>query len=289
MLMVIYMIATLNKTKEILNKYNLHAKKGFGQNFLVDSNVVNRIVLESKITKEDGVVEIGPGIGSLTEALSKSAKKVLCYEVDSDMVKILNENLKADNVKVVEKDFLKVDLRDDLDYFSYCKEIKVISNLPYYITAPIVFKLLESDVNIDDYYFMVQKEVGERFSGKPKSKDYNSLSVAIDFQACAKVVFNVSRNSFYPAPNVDSVIINIKKVKKDYSVNNKAEFLKFVQNIFSQRRKTLVNNISSSYGSSKNEITKMLVDNGYKETARSEELSTGEIVKLYKMFRGQDE
>ncbi len=280
------MIATLKRTKEILDKYNLHAKKGYGQNFLVDSNIVKRIVSESNINKEDGVIEIGPGIGSLTEVLTESAKKVLCFEVDHDMVEILSENLKVENLKIIEKDFLKVDFNKDLEFLSDCKEIKVVSNLPYYITTPILFKLLEADIEINEYYFMVQKEVGERFSGKPKTKDYNSLSVAIDYQATAKILFNVNRNSFYPSPNVDSVVIEVKKEKKDYRVNNKADFLKFVQNIFAQRRKTLVNNINQAYGLSKAEIVDILKNNGYKETTRSEELSTEEIVNLYNIFRG---
>lgn len=280
------MIATLKRTKEILDKYNLHAKKGYGQNFLVDSNIVKRIVSESNINKEDGVIEIGPGIGSLTEVLTESAKKVLCFEVDHDMVEILSENLKVENLKIIEKDFLKVDFNKDLEFLSDCKEIKVVSNLPYYITTPILFKLLEADIEINEYYFMVQKEVGERFSGKPKTKDYNSLSVAIDYQATAKILFNVNRNSFYPSPNVDSVVIEVKKEKKDYRVNNKADFLKFVQNIFAQRRKTLVNNINQAYGLSKAEIVDILKNNGYKETTRSEELPTEEIVNLYNIFRG---
>ncbi len=280
------MIATLKRTKEILDKYNLHAKKGYGQNFLVDSNIVKRIVSESNINKEDGVIEIGPGIGSLTEVLTESAKKVLCFEVDHDMVEILSENLKVENLKIIEKDFLKVDFNKDLEFLSDCKEIKVVSNLPYYITTPILFKLLEADIEINEYYFMVQKEVGERFSGKPKTKDYNSLSVAIDYQATAKILFNVNRNSFYPSPNVDSVVIEVKKEKKDYRVNNKADFLKFVQNIFAQRRKTLINNINQAYGLSKAEIVDILKNNGYKETTRSEELSTEEIVNLYNIFRG---
>lgn len=280
------MIATLKRTKEILDKYNLHAKKGYGQNFLVDSNIVKRIVSESNINKEDGVIEIGPGIGSLTEVLTESAKKVLCFEVDHDMVEILSENLKVENLKIIEKDFLKVNFNKDLEFLSDCKEIKVVSNLPYYITTPIFFKLLEADIEINEYYFMVQKEVGERFSGKPKTKDYNSLSVAIDYQATAKILFNVNRNSFYPSPNVDSVVIEVKKEKKDYRVNNKADFLKFVQNIFAQRRKTLVNNINQAYGLSKAEIVDILKNNGYKETTRSEELSTEEIVNLYNVFRG---
>ena len=281
------MIATLKRTKEILNKYNLHAKKGYGQNFLIDPNVVNRIVDEAHIDKECGVIEIGPGIGSLTEVLVSSAKKVICYEIDKDMVDILNDNFKGcQNLKIIEKDFLKADLREDLDYFSDCKKVLVVSNLPYYITTPIVFKLLGEEVGINDFYFMVQKEVGERFSGKPKTKDYNSLSVAIMFQADSKILFNVSRNSFYPAPNVDSVIINIKKVQKDYKVNNKAEFLKFVQSIFSQRRKTLVNNLSVSCSLSKAEIEEKLEENGFKKTVRSEELEVSQIVNLYNIFRG---
>ncbi len=280
------MIATLKRTKEILDKYNLHAKKGYGQNFLVDSNIVKRIVSESNINKEDGVIEIGPGIGSLTEELLNRSKKVLCFEIDKDMIQILNDNLKSGNLKIIEKDFLKVDFNKDLEFLSDCKEIKVVSNLPYYITTPILFKLLEADIEINEYYFMVQKEVGERFSGKPKTKDYNSLSVAIDYQATAKILFNVNRNSFYPSPNVDSVVIEVKKEKKDYRVNNKADFLKFVQNIFAQRRKTLVNNINQAYGLSKAEIIDILKNNGYKETTRSEELSTEEIVNLYNIFRG---
>ena len=280
------MIATLKRTKEILDKYNLHAKKGYGQNFLVDSNIVKRIVSESNINKEDGVIEIGPGIGSLTEELLNRSKKVLCFEIDKDMIQILNDNLKSENLKIIEKDFLKVDFNKDLEFLSDCKEIKVVSNLPYYITTPILFKLLEADIEINEYYFMVQKEVGERFSGKPKTKDYNSLSVAIDYQATAKILFNVNRNSFYPSPNVDSVVIEVKKEKKDYRVNNKADFLKFVQNIFAQRRKTLVNNINQAYGLSKAEIADILKNNGYKETTRSEELSTEEIVNLYNVFRG---
>ena len=281
------MIATLKRTKEILNKYNLHAKKGYGQNFLIDPNVVNRIVDEAHIDKECGVIEIGPGIGSLTEVLVSSAKKVICYEIDKDMVDILNDNFKGcQNLKIIEKDFLKADLREDLDYFSDCKKVLVVSNLPYYITTPIVFKLLGEEAEINDFYFMVQKEVGERFSGKPKTKDYNSLSVAIMFQADSKILFNVSRNSFYPAPNVDSVIINIKKVQKDYKVNNKAEFLKFVQSIFSQRRKTLVNNLSVSCSLSKAEIEEKLEENGFKKTVRSEELEVSQIVNLYNIFRG---
>lgn len=278
------MIANINKTKEILNKYDLRAKKQFGQNFLVDANIIRRIVGEANVNKTCGVIEIGPGIGALTEELANQAKKVLCYEIDSDMVTILKENLNKENVYIKEEDFLKVDLEKDLEYFNDCEEIKVISNLPYYITTPIIFKLLESDNRIKDFYFMVQKEVGDRLTGKPKTKDYNSLSVLIDFQANANLEFMVSRKCFLPEPNVDSAIIHIKKVKKDYSVNNKANFLKFVQNIFALRRKTLVNNISSQYGIKKEETIEKIKSLGYKETIRSEELVINEMIEIYNEF-----
>lgn len=278
------MIANINKTKEILNKYDLRAKKQFGQNFLVDANIIRRIVSEANVNKTCGVIEIGPGIGALTEELANQAKKVLCYEIDSDMVTILKENLNKENVYIKEEDFLKVDLEKDLEYFSDCEEVKVISNLPYYITTPIIFKLLESDNRIKDFYFMVQKEVGDRLTGKPKTKDYNSLSVLIDFQSNARTCFMVGKNCFFPAPNVDSAIIHIEKVKKDYSVNNKADFLKFVQNIFSLRRKTLVNNMSSQYGIKKEDAIEKIKSLGYKETVRSEELVINEMIEIYNEF-----
>ena len=278
------MIASVSKTKEILNKYDLRAKKQFGQNFLIDGNIIRRIVSAAGVDKTCGVIEIGPGIGALTEEIAKQAKKVLCYEIDSDMVKILNENLDANNVKIILEDFLKADLDEGLKYFDGCDRVVVMSNLPYYITTPIIFKLLESENRIEDFYFMVQKEVGDRLTGKPKTKDYNSLSVLIDFQANANLEFMVSRKCFLPEPNVDSAIIHIKKVKKDYSVNNKANFLKFVQNIFALRRKTLVNNLSSQYGIKKEESIEKLKKLGYKETVRSEELLIDEMIKIYEEF-----
>lgn len=281
------MIANLNETKRILAKYELQAKKKFGQNFLIDGNIINRIVETSGVDKTCGVIEIGPGIGSLTEKLCEKAKKVLCYEIDPDMVVILKENLKKDNLKIVEKDFLKVNIEDELGYFDDCDTVKVISNLPYYITTPIIFKLLEEKNRINDFYFMVQKEVGERLSGKVNTKDYNSLSVLIDFEANAKICFLVSRNCFYPSPNVDSVIINIIKEEKNYNIVNRKKFLRFVQNIFQLRRKTFVNNMNNQYGMNKEEVIKVLERHGYKPTLRSEELSIQEIVDLYNDFFGE--
>ena len=165
--------------------------------------------------------------------------------------------------------------------FDDCKKVFVVSNLPYYITTPIIFKLLEQKTNIDSMYFMVQKEVGLRLTGKPKTKDYNSLSVLMDLQTNSKILFNVSRNCFYPAPEVDSVIILVKRVEKDYSLKDRANFLKFVQSIFEMRRKTLLNNIIHKYNISKEKVIESFNYFSFSESIRAEELTVGQIVDLY--------
>ncbi len=276
------MIGSIGETKRILDKYNLQAKKKIGQNFLVDSNIIHKIVHQINVTKEDGIIEIGPGIGAMTEMFLKQAGKVLCYEIDKDMIEVLTKELVCENLIIKEEDFLKADLLADLGLFQDKKRVVVASNLPYYITTPIIFKLLEEDTQIDEFYFMVQKEVGLRLTGKPKTKDYNSLSVLISFQAEAKLLFEVKRNSFYPAPEVDSVIISLIKTRNDYGINNKAKFVEFVQSIFAMRRKTIINNLMAKYSFSRRELLDVLLNKGYKETLRAEELSIEEIVNLYK-------
>src|SRR5690554_3720040 len=275
------MIGTLKKTNQILTKYNLRAKKGFGQNFLIDENILKKIIQVSELTKDDGVIEIGPGIGALTEHLCLNAKKVLAFEIDSNMLEVLGNELKDySNLKIINQDFLEAKL-ENLDYFNDCKRIKVVSNLPYYITTPIITKLLGINF-VEEMYLMVQKEVGMRLSGKPKTKDYNSLSVFMAYLSECRVEFDVSRNCFLPAPNVNSVVISIKRIEREITVNNESHFLKFIQNIFIQRRKTFVNNLSKSYKIDKEKVMDILRRNGYKESLRSEELSLEEIYKLYK-------
>ena len=278
------MIGSIVETKRILDKYSLQAKKKLGQNFLIAGNIVHKIVTQINVSKEDGVVEIGPGIGAMTEMLLKQADKVLCYEIDKDMVRILTEELSCDSLLIKEEDFLKADLIEDLKSFKPGQRVVVVSNLPYYITTPIIFKLLEEENAIEEFYFMVQKEVGLRLTGKPKTKEYNSLSVLISFQAEAKLLFEVKRNCFYPAPDVDSVIISLKKTRNDYGVNNKAKFAEFVQSLFAMRRKTVVNNLMAKYSLPRSKILNVLLEQGYKETLRAEELSVEEIVNLYKIF-----
>ena len=278
------MIGSIVETKRILDTYNLQAKKKLGQNFLIDRNIIHKIITQIDVSKKDGIVEIGPGIGALTEVLITQAEKVLCYEIDKDMVRILTNELSCDRLIIKEEDFLKANLSEDLKNFEPGQRVVIVSNLPYYITTPIIFKLLEEENTIEEFYFMVQKEVGLRLTGKPKTKEYNSLSVLISFQAEAKLLFEVKRNCFYPAPDIDSVIISLKKTRNDYGVNNKARFAEFVQSLFAMRRKTVINNLMAKYSFSRGKILNILLEQGYKETLRAEELSVGEIVNLYKIF-----
>lgn len=272
---------------KILNNKKIFAKKKFGQNFLIDKNILNKIVESSNITKEDTVIEIGPGMGCLTEFLAINAKNVIAYEIDPDMVENLSELLvEYDNVKVVLQDFLKANL-SEYDSEEKCENIKVVANLPYYITTPIIFKLL-SETKIKQFTFMVQKEVAERFTGKPNTKDYNSLSVAMDFKTNSKIIGKVRPNSFYPAPNVDSALLMVEAIKTDYDLNFEANFLKFVQDAFEQRRKTIVNNLNGKYGHNKEELTNLLCENDMKIDLRAESLSTEELIKLYKIVTHQN-
>ncbi|CCY07358.1 MAG: 16S rRNA (adenine(1518)-N(6)/adenine(1519)-N(6))-dimethyltransferase RsmA [Coprobacillus sp.] len=275
------MISTKNKTIEILNRNGIFAKKKFGQNFLIDSNIVMKIVKTANITKETNVIEIGPGIGAMTEILAKEAGKVLCFEIDEDMVNILNEEIKNDNVKIVNKDFLKVDLDEEMRYFIEPKNIVVVSNLPYYITTPIIFKLLEYSKNIEKMVFMVQKEVSERLTAKPGSKEYGSLSVLIELNGTMKKEFNVSRNCFYPVPNVDSEIVSMEINKNDSALKNDPIFGKFIQNIFEMKRKTLANNICKKTNFSRDDLNKILQELGLSESVRAESLSLNQISKIY--------
>lgn len=278
------MIATKTKTIEILNKYNLQAKKKFGQNFLIDSNIVKKIASLAGINKEVGVLEIGPGIGAMTEVLCMEAKKVLCYEIDNDMVNILKNELSFDNLKIINEDFLKSNLDCDFEYFLDTDEVIVVSNLPYYITTPILFKLLEYGKKIKSMYFMVQKEVCERICAQPKTKEYGSLSCLIKLQGDARKEFIVPRNVFYPAPNVDSAIVSIKLAKNDLKANLNPNFLNFIQNIFEQKRKTLSNNISNKYSIKKETIEKKLIEIGINPLVRSEELTIEQIKSIFEIL-----
>ena len=277
----------VNDTKNILKEYELFAKKKFGQNFITSSSILEHIISVANISKDDCVLEIGPGLGSLTEYLAINSKKVIAYEIDTDMVNILSKTIsKYDNVTIINKDFLEVDLDKDInDYFDNANNIKVVANIPYYITTPILFKLLENN-HISDMYFMMQKELGERLSGKPKTKDYNALSVVINYRSNAKVEFSVPRNFFFPVPNVDSVLLSVKRKQNDYRLDNETDFYEFVDALFAMRRKTIVNNLScSKYHFDKELIKNGLISLKFKESTRAEELNLDEIIDLYKTLR----
>ena len=272
----------VDKVVKILKEKGMYAKKHFGQNFLIDKNVLNKIVDISNITKEDTVIEIGPGMGCLTEFLAINAKKVICYEIDPDMIQMLNENLIPlyDNIELINLDFLKANLSI---YNEDVENIKVVANLPYYITTPIIFKLL-SETKIKQFTFMVQKEVGDRLTGKPNTKDYNSLSVAMEYKTNSKVVYKVSPNSFYPAPKVDSALLVMKVKEMDSDANFDAQFLKFVQEIFSQRRKTVINNLNGKYSYDKQKLIDLFNKNNININLRAETMTVNEILELYNMI-----
>lgn len=265
----------------ILKENDIKIKKKFGQNFLVDNNILNSIVSASELNKNIGVIEIGPGLGSLTEHLVNNAGFVLCYEIDSEMIYYLEDNLKNyNNFKVLNQDILEANINQDIEtYFKNYDKIYVVANLPYYITTPIILGLLEKTNRISKYVMMMQKEVADRICGNPKTKDYNALSIAIKYRAQAKKAFNVSRECFIPAPNVDSSVIILDVYEnKIYNVKDEKFFFKFIRLCFSQRRKTLINNLQNYYD--KSFIVEMLNHFNIKLTVRSEELDILDFINF---------
>lgn len=222
------------------NKFNF--KKKFGQNFIIDENIINNIIDKSKIDLETLVIEVGPGAGALTYKLAKHAKKVIAFEIDETLKPILNEQLIGiNNVQVVYEDFLKINLEDYID--KEYKQIYLIANLPYYITTPIIMKVIESKVKVDKIVIMVQKEVGDRFKAKPGTKDYSSLSVYLNYYFDIKKILDISKNVFMPRPNVDSIVVSFEAKKEKIFVKNEILFFKLIKDSFVQKRKTLRNNL----------------------------------------------
>lgn len=277
------MIGNYKTTKEILNQYGLSAKKKFGQNFLIDQNILSKIVEAAEIDETSYVVEIGPGLGSLTERLIDTAGKVRAYEIDPDMVQVLTDRLgDKENFELIHGDILKETI--DID-----EEITVVANLPYYITTPILFKLLESDLKIKRIVVMMQKEVAQRLEGSVNTKDYNALSVAIQYRTTPKIAFNVSREVFIPKPNVDSSVITLEVLDEPrVAVEDEKHFFKIVKGSFGQRRKTLVNNLNSELGISKEVLKELLINLEIKETARGESLSIHQFAALSEAIKKLD-
>lgn len=231
------------KMKELLNKYGFNLKKMYGQNFIIDENIINNIINVAKIDKETLVIEIGPGAGSLTYKLSEKAKNVICYEIDTTLKEVLNDTLKAkDNVEIIYQDFLKVDVLKELKKYEY-KKLYVVANLPYYVTTPIIVKIIEDNIQVDKMVVMVQKEVGDRFRAQPGSKDYGSLSIFLNYYFDIKKVLDISKNVFIPKPNVDSIVVEFSRKADLKHLKDKKLFFKLIRDSFTQKRKTLRNNL----------------------------------------------
>lgn len=264
------------KMQTKLNENNFHFKKNFGQNFIVDENLINNIITKAEIDKDTLVIEIGPGAGSLTSKLAKVGKQVLCYEIDKDLEPILHENVKDSNVDIIFKDFLKCDVLPDLEKYSY-EKLYVVANLPYYITTPIIMKLIEDKIPVDKIVVMVQKEVGDRFKAEPNSKDYGSLSIFLQYYFKVRKLIDVSRNVFIPKPNVDSIVIEFSRNDRNYNVKDENVFFGLVKNSFTQKRKTLRNNLK---GYDLDKIESVLNKHGFTLTVRAEQLSIDIFVDI---------
>lgn len=275
-------IGTVEQTTKIIDSNHFHIKKKFGQNFIIDQNVLSNIVSSSQIDENTCVIEIGPGLGSLTEVMLKKAKKVMSFEIDKDLIPILNENFKAyDNFILINKDILGVNVDEYInDYFPGEVNIALVANLPYYITTPIILKLLSETTKIRSYTMMMQDEVADRICSKPDVKDYNALSIAIQYRAKAKKVLNISRHIFVPKPNVDSAVIKLDLYDNPpYKAINEEFFFKFIRDAFYQRRKTLINNLKST-GYDKEVVVKVLNELNINLQIRSEALEIEEFTKI---------
>lgn len=257
------------KMKELLERHGFNLKKMYGQNFIVDENIINSIINVSNIDKDTLVIEIGPGAGSLTYKLSKSAKEVICYEIDTTLKEVLEETLSdSNNVKIIYEDFLKTNVIEELKKHEY-KKLYVVANLPYYITTPIIIKIIEDGIDVDKMDLMVQKEVGDRFKAVPGTKDYSSLSIYLNYYFNVKKALDISKNVFLPKPNVDSIVVEFtKKEKKE--LKNKELFFKLVRDSFKQKRKTLRNNLKEY---DLNKIEEILKKYNYDLSVRAEQLS----------------
>lgn len=275
---------TKEQVKKILEQNDIIVKKQYGQNFLLDDNILKNIVKSAELKKDTNVIEIGPGLGFLTNYLQQATTNVLCYEIDEQMVEHLNElNY---NISIINDDFLKCNLNKDFkNIFDNSNNITLVANLPYYITTPILLKVLEETTRIDKMIVMMQTEVAKRLCGKPSTKDYNALSVLIQYFTNPRIIFNVSPKSFFPEPNVESSVVMIEKKEEPLlEVENLDFFLKFNRNIFALRRKTLYNNIQKAYNYDKGLIKKIIKENNLDESVRSEELDVSQIVKLANDF-----
>lgn len=269
-------------TKDIVQKHGFRFSKSLGQNFLIDDNVIDRILEGARVSEGDKIIEVGPGIGTLTREMAKKAEKVTAIEIDKNLIPILEETLSEfDNVEVINEDILKVDVEKLVDEKLSGGPVKLIANLPYYITTPIVMKFLEEDIPVTDIVVMVQKEVADRMNAVPSTKDYGALSVAVQYYCDTEIVAKAPRHMFIPQPNVDSTVIGLHiREEKKYNAENEDIFFKTVKAAFGQRRKTLLNSLSSMGMLDKASVKEVLSDAGIDEKRRGETLSIEEFAHL---------
>lgn len=285
-------IATPRRTKEVLKKYGFSFKKSLGQNFIIDANILQNIIANVNITSSSGVIEIGPGIGSLTEQLALHSKKVLAFEIDQRLLPILDDTLAAyDNIEIIHEDVLKADLNEAIQlHLTDVTDVHLVANLPYYITTPILMSVLQQQTEIQSMTVMLQKEVAERMAAVPNTKAYGSLSIAVQYYTEASVVMDVPRTVFMPQPNVVSSVLKLeKRATPPVDVVNEEQFFSIVQACFVHRRKTIRNNLLNYFKEQyeKEEIKQILDTTGIDGIRRGESLTMDEFAKLANAFASQ--
>ena len=271
-------------TIEVIQKYNFAFQKKFGQNFLIDTHVLDKIISAAGMTKEDTVLEVGPGIGTMTQRLSQAAGQVIAVEIDTNLIPILKDTLQdCENVTVINEDILKIDIKKMAEEKGGGRPVKVVANLPYYITTPIIMGLFESGVPIDNITVMVQREVADRMKEGPGSKDYGALSLAVQYYAEPEIVANVPPNCFIPRPNVGSAVIRLTRHKEmPVEVKDPALMFKIIRASFNQRRKTLQNGLGNApeLPYTKEQIAAAIAEMGLTPTIRGEALSLAQFAQL---------
>ena len=271
------------KTIEVIQKHGFDFQKKFGQNFLIDPHVLDKIIAAAGITKDDFVLEIGPGIGTMTQYLAEAAREVTAVEIDRNLIPILEETLEYDNVTVINQDILKLDLEALSQEKNGGRPIKVVANLPYYITTPIIMGLYESHVPVSSITVMVQKEVAQRMQAGPGSKDYGALSLAVQYYASPYIAANVPPNCFMPRPNVGSAVIHLESYQNPpVSVKDEKLMFALIRASFNQRRKTLLNGLknASDLPFGKEKLMETFTKLGWKETVRGEQLTLEQFAQL---------
>lgn len=269
-------------TMEIVKKHEFRFNKSLGQNFLIDDNIIDKIISGSGVKDGDKVIEVGPGIGTLTREIAAIADKVMAVEIDKNLIPILKDTMEDyENFNVVNEDIIKADIKGLVEEHLDGGPVKLIANLPYYITTPIIMRFLEEGINVTDIVVMVQKEVAERMNASPGGKDFGALSVAVQYYCDTEIIAKVPRHMFVPQPNVDSIVIALRvRGEKKYDVDNEELFFKVVKAAFGQRRKTLLNSISSMGVLDKKVVSQILLESNIDEKRRGETLSLDEFAVL---------